>query len=160
MSDIWIVLCVMECMTAYRLLWDWDTSILVKGILILEIVLFSHYLHEPWPICMFIYFCVWHSYPLHRATFFLNFQSTADTLWSWTWMIHQCGQPLIIFSCVSCSGNFSQLYTYFHMYHKDITPLFIYFNILKYSGWVIGTTGRHGNKKDVTSIHSFLSFLF
>lgn len=89
---------IVECMAAHSLHWDGDVSILVKEIVILEIVLFSHYLLESMT-CLHFYLYVWHNYPLHRVAFFLNFQSIADILWSWTWIIHQCSQPFIIFSC-------------------------------------------------------------
>lgn len=38
---------IMEGVTAYWLLWHWDISVWAKAILILEIVLFSDYLHKP-----------------------------------------------------------------------------------------------------------------
>lgn len=53
MSDI---LGYTNWMTAYWLLWDWNISILVKELLILETVLFSHYLHEPMPHLHFYLF--------------------------------------------------------------------------------------------------------
>ena len=52
-------LCIMDWTTAYWLLWDWNVSISVKEILILEIVLFSHYLHEPvLPLHFSLFLCL------------------------------------------------------------------------------------------------------
>lgn len=132
----WIGLCISgvwqytaSCETGTCPFWSKDTNF--RNSLIQPLFTNSH-LH------FYLFLCLT-QLSITQSHIFLNFHSTADTLWSWTSMTQQYREPLIIFNCVSCSGSCLKLCTFFHMYHKGISSLSIYFNELKHSGWVTGT---------------------
>lgn len=153
----WVGLCIMECMTAYWLLWHWDISVWAIVILILEIVLFSHYPHKPMThLHFYLLSCLTHYTQQHFSWTYKAQQTYREGWLEWSISVDMSLLFSFVFSVIEafqghmpisiCTTKTSLFFSYI-------------FNKLKYSVWVIKTKDVKETKRS-TSLYSSLSFSF